>query len=190
YIKYKLIRARDDYMKYYGLSPVSITVPTDYYNETGYKAIADAGFKVFSTQMLIEPHPSNQPVDYYGRRDMDGLYRIPTGEDVCLWDKAADRFDEVIDISKMSDMESNCKNYKNVPGLAPHSVFHYSICSVLSILDVAAIGIHPSAFVDQAGKPDGERLQKLDAIVKWAKSMGTITTFEQWYNYTSSKQLQ
>ncbi|MBN1376491.1 MAG: DUF2334 domain-containing protein [Dehalococcoidia bacterium] len=188
FIKCKLIRARDDYMKYFGLSPVAITVPTDYFDETGYKAIQDAGFKVFSTQFLIERHPSTRPVDYYGRTNKDGLYRIPTASDVCQWDDGSQRFTNVIDISKISDVEDVCNKYTTDTTLAPCRAFSCSICSVLNSIDVTAVGIHPSAFVDENGKPDDERLQKLDAIVKWAKNIGTITTFEQWYNYTSNKQ--
>jgi hypothetical protein len=58
---------------------------------------------------------------------------------------------------------------------------------VLSQLGVAGVGIHPTAFLDNDGKPDQAKLQKLDAIVKWVKTFATITTFEQWYNYTTSK---
>lgn len=190
FIKWKLIKARNDYLKYYGFSPVSITIPTDYYDEIGYSAIADAGFKVFSTQMLIEPHPSIQQVDYYGRVSKGGLYRIPTGEDVCLWDKELDRFKEVIDVSRFSAIHADCKNYQSDPGSGAHNVFYYSICSIINSLDVAAVGIHPTCLLDDKGQPDSEGLDKLDAIVKWAKKIGTVTTFEQWYRHTSRTQSQ
>lgn len=185
FIRYKLMKARDQYLQYFGLSPVALTVPTDYYDETGYRAIQQAGFKVFSTQILIEPHGSNQPVDYLGRRDMQGMYRIPNASDVSDWDAANETFTGVVDISKLAGMQDVCKNYKTFAQSASFSPFGYSLCSVLANIDVAAISLHPSAFVDKDGKPDHEKIRQLDPIIKWIKTFATITTFEQWYNYTS-----
>ncbi len=189
FIKYKLIRAREDYIRYFGVSPVAITVPTDYYDETGYQAIEDAGFEVFSTQVLIEPHPSNQPVDYYGRKDPGGLYRIPTASDVCLWDAADQKFGGLIDMTTLPGIKDACTTFTKDSNMAPAYAFSCSLCTVITKIDVSAIGIHPAAFIDKDGKPDTAKINQLDGIVKWAKNLGTVTTFEQWYNYTAGKTL-
>ena len=189
YIQHKLMKAGDDYLKYFGVSPVAVTVPTDYYDETGYRAIVEAGFQVFSTQILIEPHPSNEPVDYYGKRDQEGIYRIPNASDVTQWNANTMQWGDVIDITELASMKDVCKNYKIYSQSASFSPFGYSLCFVLSNIDVAAISLHPSAFVDKNGKPDHEKIKKIDPIVKWVKTFATITTFEQWYNYTSNRNL-
>ena len=160
FIKFKLIKASDDYLQYFGVSPVAVTVPTDYYDETGYKAIAEAGFHVFSTQGLIDPHPSNQPVDYSGVRDRKGLYRIPTAEDVTQWDAGTMKWGEIVDISDLASMQDVCKNYKVYSQAQSFSPFGYSLCSILANIDVAAISLHPSAFADKNGKPDIEKIKK------------------------------
>ena len=61
------------------------------------------------------------------------------------------------------------------------------LCGTLESLGVVAVGIHPSAFIDKAGKPNMAKLEKLDRILKWCKSFATILTFEQWYRYQTSK---
>jgi hypothetical protein len=117
------------------------------------------------------------------------MYRIPTASDVTQWDADSQQWGDIIDISSLASMQDVCKNYKAYSQAGSFSPFGYSLCSVLANIDVAAIGLHPSAFVDKNGKPDHEKIQKINAIVKWVKTFATITTFEQWYNYTSNRNL-
>jgi hypothetical protein len=188
YIKSKLMKARDEYLHYFGVSPVALTVPTDFFDENGYKAIDGAGFKIFATQIEIEPHASaDEPVDYQGHPDPDGMYRIPTASDVSKWDAVNQKFLDPVDISKLAQTPDFCKYFSALSTTTTYNDLGYRLCSVLSQLGVAGVSIHPTAFLDADGKPDQAKLQKLDAIVKWVKTFATITTFEQWYNYTAGK---
>jgi len=188
YIEDKLTRARDQYFEYFGVLPVALTVPTDFFDSTGYKAINAAGYKVFATAAMIEPHASTQPVDYFGRSDPNGMYRIPTATDVCQWDDANAIWGDVYDVSSLANIADFCKNeYARINKGAPYYDFCNNICTVINGLGVAAIGIHPQGFMDKDGKPDRAKLQKLDTIIKWVKTFAAITTFEQWYNYESGK---
>ncbi|MDD5495094.1 MAG: polysaccharide deacetylase family protein, partial [Dehalococcoidia bacterium] len=108
-IKFKMLKARDQYLQYFGVAPVAFTVPTDYYDETGYRAIDDAGFKIFATHSANETNPSNIPVDFSGRKDPNGMYRIPTGSDVCEWDEVNQTWGDVIDISKPAGIQDYCR---------------------------------------------------------------------------------
>jgi hypothetical protein len=188
YIKDKLSRARGQYLQYFGVLPVACTVPTDYFDATGYKAINAAGYKVFATQIKIETYPSTRPVDYFGRSDPNGMYRIPTAMDVCQWDDDNKTWGDVFDASGLPDIKDLCKNESATTfKVIPYALFCNSLSYELDRLGVAAIGIHPSGFVDKDGRPDREKLRKLDIIIKWVKTFATITTFEQWYNFTSGK---
>jgi hypothetical protein len=187
-IKDKLTRARGQYLQYFGVLPVALTVPTDFFDATGYKAINAAGYKVFATQIKVETHPSTLPVDYSGRSDPNGMYRIPTAMDVCQWDDVNKTWGEVFDASDLANITDLCQDeYAKIFKVIPYALFCNSLSYELDRLNVAAIGMHPSAFIDKEGKPDREKLQKLDTIIKWVKTFATITTFEQWYNYTAGK---
>jgi hypothetical protein len=179
------MRARDQYLQYFGVKPVALTVPTDYCDDTGYRAIQDAGFKVFATQIAAEAHPSIVPVDCYGAKDPNGMYRIPTSEDVCVWDNCT--WGDVFDISRISAIPDYC-TYHAAWDEVVYNDFGAMLCGLLGELGVTAIGVHPDAFVGIDGKPDQAKLEKLDAIIQWCKTLATITTFEQWYNYTSSQE--
>jgi hypothetical protein len=184
-IKYKLLRARDQYLKYYGVSPVAFTVPTDFYDEAGYKAVQDAGFKVFSTQSFVESRPSSTyPVDFSGKRDPNGMYRIPTASDVCIWEQCS--WGNIFDISNQASIQNYCQYQGDWAGSSGND-FTTDLCSTLGELGVAAIGLHPDCFLDRDSNLDKAKLEKLDAIIKWVKTFATITTFEQWYNYTERK---
>ena len=56
---------------------------------------------------------------------------------------------------------------------------------------MSVVVLHPQAFVDAGNKPDAEKLNKLDAIIKYVidhkEKFGVVTTFESWYDYTSQK---
>jgi hypothetical protein len=184
YIKFRLMKARDEYLQYFGLKAVALTVPTDYFDETGYRAINDAGFKVFATHITAEPHPSNIPVDFSGRKDPNGMYRIATASDVCVWDNCT--WGDVIDISNIMAITDYCKYHSAWDEVVTNEIGN-TMCSLLGEIGVAAIGIHPDAFVGIDGKPNQDKLQKLEKIIKWCKTLATITTYEQWYNYTSSQ---
>ena len=185
YIKMKLMQARDAYLQYFGVKPVALTVPTDYFDETGYRAINDAGFKVFSTHISQDQHPSNVLCDFNGRRNEKGMYRIPTASDVCVWENCT--WGDVYDISDIRAINDYCK-YHSAWDEVVSNDFGATLCSGLGDLGVAAISIHPDAFVGIDGKPNQAKLQKLDAIIKWCKTVATITTFEQWYNYQRQHQ--
>jgi hypothetical protein len=185
-IKFKLQKARDLYLNYYGANPVAITAPTDYFDKNGYQAIEESGFKIFSTQSDVEPHPSAVPVDFNGRKDPMGMYRLPTAIDVCDWDQKNGRFTDPWDISKVAATKDYCKYYSALSTTMTNEIFGYEVCHEIGLLNVAVLGVHPTAFIDKDGKPDQAKLQKLDKMIKWCKTNGTVTTFEQWYNYTTA----
>jgi hypothetical protein len=181
-LKFKLIQARCKYLKYFGVNPVSFTVPTDFYDELGYKAIQDAGYKVFSVHNSVEPCPSIQPVDYNCRIDpAKGMYRIPTASDMCIWYNC--QWTDVINLDKPMKQKDYCIYIGALSESTEYNDFGIMICSTMSTLGVAAIGLHPDCFVDKYGKPDMAKLEKVDTIIKWIKSFATIMTFEQWYRY-------
>ena len=182
-IKNKLLLARAQYLAYYGVNPIALTVPTDFFDETGYKAIDDAGFKVFSTQVLAEPHPSAEyTVNYFGKRDPSGMYRIPTAIDVCSWGDNC-TWGDVIDLGKKATIKDYCQYHEVWQDVYGYNDYTWSICTTLEKLGVEAIGIHPSCFIGKDGKPDMAKLEKLDSLIKWFKSFSTIMTFDQWYRY-------
>ena len=184
-IKFKLQKARDQFLNYYGVAPVAITVPTDFYDQNGYKAVEDAGFKIFATQIAVEPHPSTVPVDFDGHKDPNGMYRLPTACDVSIWEN--DRFTDVYDVSKLAKVTDYCKYYQALSTTMTDDKFGYMVCSEMGMLNVAVISLHPSAFVASNGKLDQSRIDKVDAIIKWVKTFAAVTTFEQWYNFHSGK---
>jgi hypothetical protein len=181
-VKFKLLQARCKFLKYFGIMPVSFTVPTDYYDELGYKAAQDAGYKVFSVQTVVEPCPSTEPVDYNCHIDLTrGMYRIPTGSDMCNWYNC--KWGDVINIDKPMKQKDYCI-YIGAFGVSQeYNDYAITICDLMSALGVVALGLHPDCFTNIDGKPDTAKLEKLDAIVKWFKSFATIMTFEQWYRY-------
>ncbi|RPJ64172.1 MAG: DUF2334 domain-containing protein, partial [Dehalococcoidia bacterium] len=136
HIKLKLMQARDAYLQYFGVVPVALTVPTDYYDETGYKAIQDAGFKIFATQITADPHPSIILVDYFGQKTPDGMYRIPTATDVCTWDKCT--WGDIFDISKLMEIQGYCKYHAAWDNIV-YNDFGAMLCGLLGNLGVAAI---------------------------------------------------
>ena len=182
-IRFKLQKARDMYRNYYGVAPVSFTVPTDFYDRDGYNAVRDAGFRIFATQIAVDPHPSTVPVDFDGRKDPHGMYRLPTACDVSIWEN--EKFADVYDVSKLATVDDYCKYYEALSTTMTDDQFGYMVCSELRMLNVAVISLHPSAFVTDNGKLDQSRIDRVDAIVKWVKTFATVTTFEQWYNFYS-----
>jgi len=181
-LKYKLIQARCKYLKYFGINPVSFTVPTDYYDELGYQAIQDAGYKIFSVHKSVEPCPSLKPVDYNCQVDMDrGMYRIPTASDMCIWYNC--QWTDVINLDKPMQQKGYCIYVDAYGESMEYNDYGISICTNMNALGVTAIGLHPDCFVDKNGKPDMAKLEKVDTLIKWFKSFATIMTFEQWYRY-------
>jgi len=188
YIRSNLIRARAQYFKYYGVMPVAFTVPTDFFDETGYRAVDDAGFKVFSTQIITDRHPSStMPVDYFGKYDPNGMYRVPTASDVCMWSDNC-TWGDVVDLGKKATIKNYCQYHDAFQDVYGYNDYTWSICTTLEKLGVTAIGVHPSCFIGKDGKPDRQKLEKLDSLIKWFKSFSTIMTFEQWYLYQTSKE--
>lgn len=185
YIKFKLQKARENYLYYYGAVPVAVTVPTDFYDKAGYQAVKDAGFKIFSTLSIVEPYPSTVPVDFNGKKDLNGMIRIPTACDLCGWDSDKQIFTGPYDVSELMKIPDFCKYYEGISAQITDRVFGYMVCRELSELNVAVISIHPSAFVDKDGNIDRVKMQKVDAIIKWVKTFASVTTFEQWYNYNA-----
>lgn len=186
-IKLKLLKARDDYLQYFGVNPVALTVPTDNWDESGYMSIQEAGYKIFSTHTSEEPCPSIDPVDSHCHKDSAGMYRIPTASDVCVWDETKLKWTDVIDISKPAGITGYCKYYTAYEDLVENEIANMT-CYLLSYIGVAAISIHPDAFVGADGKVDKAKLEQIQPIIDWMKTLGTITTFEQWYNYRTRNQ--
>ncbi len=182
-IKLKLRKARDSYAKYFGLDPVALTVPTDSWDRMGYLAVQDAGFKIFSTHITEEPNPSVEPVDVDGHKNPAGMYRIPTASDVCEWDETRLVWGNVIDISRPAGIADYCR-YHAAYEEQFYNEIGTNLCYLLGYLGVAAITIHPDAFVRSDGTIDKEKIALIQPIINWTKKQGTITTFEQWYNYS------
>lgn len=181
-LKFKLAQARCKYLKYFGVYPVSFTVPTDFYDELGYKAVQDAGYKVFSVNRTVEPCPSTVPVDYNCHIDLaNGMYRIPTGSDMCIWYNC--KWGDVVNLDKPMKQKDYCIYIDAYGESQEYNDFGITVCGGMSALGVAAVGLHPDCFTNAYGKPDTAKLEKLDTIVKWFKSFATIMTFEQWYRY-------
>lgn len=165
-LKSDLITARSQLQQYYGITPVAITVPYDFFNEEGYKAAQDAGFKIFSTQKVVEPFPSVLPVDYAGKLSEKGMSRLCTVHDVANWDMGKQKWGDIFTAD-------------------PKNELFYAIDWGINNLGVAVVGIHPQAFLNATGAIDTEKLNKLDAIIKSSKQRAVITTFNTWYKYTS-----
>ena len=185
-LKFKLMQARCKFLKYFGIMPVSFTVPTDYYDELGYKAVQDAGYKVFSVHRSVESCPSIEPVDYNCHTDLaKGMYRIPTGSDVCNWYEC--KWTDLINIDKPMAQKDYCIYIDAFGESQEYNDFGITICSTMSALGVVAVSLHPDCFIDKYGKPDMAKLEKVETIVKWFKSFATIMTFEQWYRYRTGE---
>ena len=165
-LKSDLIAARSQLQQYYGVTPVAFTVPYDFFNEEGYKAVQDAGFKIFSTQKAVEPFPSVLPVDYAGRPSDTGMSRLCTVHDLASWDMGKQRWGDIF-------------------AADPKNELFYAIDWGINNLGVAVVGLHPQAFLTATGAIDSEKLTKLDAIIKLSKQRATITTFSSWYKYTA-----
>jgi peptidoglycan/xylan/chitin deacetylase (PgdA/CDA1 family) len=161
-LKAGLIAARDQIKQYYGVMPVSFTVPYDFFSQDGYRAVQDAGFKIFSTQKAVEPYPSWLPVDYNGNRAENGMSRLCTVSDVARWDAQKQQWGDILTAD-------------------PDGELFYSIKWGLDKLGVAIVGIHPQSFVDALGKVNTEKLNQLEAIIKASRERAEITTFDAWY---------
>ena len=157
-----LVKAREQFKKFYGAAPTAFTVPYDFISSEGYKAVQDAGFKIISTQKTVEKHPSIEPVDYFGNKDENGMIRLCTVHDVAHWDSKNKKWGDIY--------STNLKN-----GL------FISINWGLTNLDTAVVNIHPQAFVDQDNVIVPIKLDKLDKIIKLSQTLGKISTFEEWY---------
>ena len=181
-LKFKLVQARCKFLKYYGINPVAFTVPTDFYDELGYKAVQDAGYKVFSVHRLDESCPSVDPVDYNCHVDLaKGMYRIPTASDSCTWYNC--KWGDIIDLAGPMKQKDYCVYFDAWRDSIGYNDAGVTICGTVQSLGVAAIGLHPDCFADKDGRPDMAKLEKVDVIIKWIKSFATIMTFEQWYRY-------
>jgi len=185
-LKFKLLQARCQYLKYYGIIPVAFTVPTDFYDELGYRAVQDAGYKVFAVHKSVEPCPSTVPVDYFCHVDLDtGMYRLPTSYDLCEWYACA--WGKIYNLDKPMAQKDYCIYVDAYGESQEYNDFAISVCTDMNSMDVAVMGLHPDCFADKDGNPDTVKLEKADKIIKWFKSFATIMTFEQWYRYRTSK---
>ena len=185
-IKSKLIATQRRYMNYFGINPVALTVPTDFFDQEGYRAVMDAGYKIFATQIVIEPHPSAvYPVDFLGNKDPKGMYRIPTASDVCAWNQDNQSWVNIYDVGDQSNLVGLCNNLDTTD--AGPNELTIMLCTTLKKVGVVAVGIHPACFVDKSGRPDIAKLEKLNMIISWCKSFATIMTFEQWYRYRTGE---
>jgi hypothetical protein len=173
-LKVGLLRVREQYKRYFGVEPAAFTVPYDYFNVDGYRAVQDAGFKVFSAQAATDLFPSAiEPVDFYGRINSNGMYRLYSVSNTSEWDSSQCKWGEVLSLDNPGDS------------------LHSSIMSGLnSVMNVAVITSHSQAFVDESGKPDQSKLKVLDGVIQYIKNhketYGQITTFQSWYEYVST----
>jgi peptidoglycan/xylan/chitin deacetylase (PgdA/CDA1 family) len=169
HLRSSLVMAREQIKEYYGVVPAAFSVPYDFFSKEGFRAIQDAGFKIFTTQKAVENHPSFIPVDYYGNKDKNGMYRLCTVGDVARWDNEKKQWGEI---------------------LPPGGELKYSIMWGLDHLGVAVINVHPQSFLDKDNKIVPEKLTKLDAIIKWSRQFGKIITFNEWYKQAAGTALK
>jgi peptidoglycan/xylan/chitin deacetylase (PgdA/CDA1 family) len=172
-LKDGLIKARDNFRRYFGEAPVSFTVPYDIFNEDGYRVAQDAGFKVFSSIIGVEPYPSvTEPVNYFGRKDPNGMYRLPSLDEVAEWDDTHCKWGSVLSLANPSD-----------------SLYTSLQLGLTGSMGLAVLRLHPQVFIDAAGKPDPVKLNKLDAIIKYIlehrEKYGQVITFQSWYEFAS-----
>jgi hypothetical protein len=168
-----LIRVRDQYRRYFGVDPVSFTVPYDYFNVDGYRAVQDAGFKVFSAHIETDHIPSaTAPVDYFGKVNKNGMYRLFSLTSTAEWDNSHCKWGDILRLETAAD-----------------PLYWDLLFALRSVMNTAIITIHPVSFNDDQAKPDPAKLKVLDGIVKYILShretFGQITTFHSWYEYSS-----
>lgn len=146
--------------KYFGKRPVSFSVPYDVFDEAGFNAVRDSGFKIFSSQKMSEPYPSVEPVDYLGKFDPNrGLYRLPAVISVNLWDPNSSSYD----------------------GMLPISVFTNNINIAFNDWGFAVVTIEPQSFMNDDGSVNQAYIDILGEMIKISKERGTPTTFEELY---------
>lgn len=186
------INGKKQLTNYYGIEPVAFTVPNDFFDEAGFNAVKEAGFKIFATHYMYEFHPSTIPVDYNGIPDEHGMYRIPTATDVTVWDDINRRWGEVFNLSKLKGMkfysfEQGVYYEIDIEDPVDYNDFYFTIKSNLNRLGVTSVGIHPDAFIMTNGEPDIKKLEQLEAVVLWVKDYCSITTFRQWYRHAEAQ---
>jgi hypothetical protein len=191
-MKFNMVKAMEQYRIYYGAYPVAFTPPTDVFDCSGYRAVQEAGLKIFSTHITDEPHPSLDPVDCWGKRTPNGMMRIPTASDVCNWDNDNRTWGVIYPIQKSAgDRPIYGEDYLiNEEGGTDYNDLSWSVYYSLDMYSVATISIHPDAFLDASGKIDQTKIAQLDNIFKWAKQTAKIATFRTWYNYATSNKLK
>jgi hypothetical protein len=116
------------------------------------------------------------------------MYRVPTAIDTCTWGDNC-TWGDLIDLGQKATIKDYCKYHDVYQDVYGYNDYAWSICATLEKVGVVAIGIHPSCFVGKDGKPDRQKLEKLDSLIKWFKSFSTIMTFDQWYRYKLADKL-
>jgi len=171
-----LTLARERYRRYFGIAPIAFTVPNDFFNEEGYRAAQLAGFKIFSSQQQSEKHPSDMLLDYFGRPDENGMYRLPAFASISDWDSAHCRFGDLLTLESPEDQ-----------------LWHSIMYSINSSMHLAVVYLHPQNYDDSYGRPDRTKLNKLDTIIKFIKDHSDIfyeiTTFQSWYEWKMGQDL-
>lgn len=181
-LRFQLMKAREQYRYYFGEVPVTCTVPTNVFNEVGYRAIQNSGFEVFSTLYDSEPHPSTIPVDYFGKPAVNGMYRIPTASDIFYWDEKTEQW------GSMYSIKYGGKWYTDVLNEQMYNNLFYWVNRELKKIDVAVISMHPSAFVDENNAFNPAYEEQLETIIEWTGTLGTRTTFSSWYKYLAQQE--
>lgn len=144
---------------FYGVRPVAFLVPYDVFDEPGYRAVRDAGFRIFSSQWQTDRHRGTAPIDFDSRVDEQGLYRLPAVDDAVSWDASR----------------------RSWGGFQPMSDLLFSMRASLERLGVAVISLHPAAFQQNDGATDPAKLVKLGELLEEARKLGQISTFRNWY---------
>lgn len=165
-LKSGLIKSRQLMEEYYGVAPVSFSVPYDFFTRESFNAIRDAGFTIFTTQMAVEKQPSIFKVDFNGKEDETGVFRLCTVDDVATWDN---------DKQQWGGIQN------------PGSDLQYSINWGLERLGVAIVNVHPQSFLDKRNRVIPRKLHKLNVIVKWSRQFGEVTTFERWHKFANAR---
>ena len=171
-LKADLVKVCNQIEQYFGVDPIAFTIPHDSFNEEGYKAVQDAGFKIFSAPKAFEFNPTVFPVDYTGQHNEQGMSRLCTVSDVVHWD-------------------ANKKEWGDILLIGPGSELSQAIQWGLTNLDVAIVGIHPDAFLNKdlfdSSKIDEVIRRLLEFAIHQQKPISTILKSSEalWGEYTS-----
>jgi len=115
-------------------------------------------------------------LDYFGRPDENGMYRLPAFASISDWDSLHCRFGDLLTLETPEDQLWDSIMY-----------------SINSSMHLAVVYLHPQNYADSYGRPDRTKLNKLDTTIKFIKGHGDIfyeiATFQSWYEWKTGQSL-